>query len=403
MAFVWRAIKELFWFAVAIAIVAGGWFGFQYLGANRTVVEAAPIERNIPLVATTKLLPVEGSIPIEASGFITASRLLDIATEAGGRIVELHPAIEARGTFSEGEVLFRLDDRSAKANVAQIEANIESITAQLDLVTTQLERARTLRERGIVPQDQLDQLASREQELEASIRNLRAGLEAAEVALANTIVRAPFHGRVLSKGAELGEVIAQGTSVAEIYSDTELEVAVNIRENEAALIADLFTLPKASAFVETSFAGNSYRWAASLVRVERQIDPTTRTLSITLGLDDPNAGIPMDTDNEAAIPALINAFVTIGIEAEAQPSVFSLDVNAVRNNGELWIVDDGRLRKYPVTVLHRAGGLAYLQADGISPDADIVTSALSAPADGMEVSVLPKQDAASLPAAGSGG
>lgn len=403
MAFVWRAIKELFWLAVAVAIVAGGWFGFQYLGANRTVVEAAPIERNIPLVATAKLLPVEESIPIEASGFITASRLLDIATEAGGRIVELHPAIDARGTFSEGDILFRLDDRNAKANVAQIEANIESVTAQLDLVTMQLERARTLRERGIVPQDQLDQLSSQEQELQASIRNLQAGLEAAEVALANTIFRAPFHGRVLSKSAELGAVIAQGTSVAQVYSDTELEVDVNIREGEAALIADLFTEPKASAFVETSFAGTRYRWEASLVRVERQIDPATRKLSVTVGLNDPGAGIPMDSDQDAAIPALINAFVTVGIEADAKAPVFSLDVNAVRNDSELWIVDDGYLRKYPVTVLHRAGGLAYLQADGIPPDADIVISALTAPADGMEVSVLPEQDAASLPADGSGG
>ncbi|MEM1288148.1 MAG: efflux RND transporter periplasmic adaptor subunit [Pseudomonadota bacterium] len=403
MAFVWRAIKEVFWLAVAVAIIAGGFVGFQYLGANRTVVEAAPVERTIPSVETTRLARVERGVPIDASGFIAASRLLDIAAQTGGRITELHPAIDERGTFSEGDVLFRLDDRNAKASIAQITASIESTVAQLDLVTTQLERAQTLRDRGIIPQDQLDQSTTREQELQANLRNLEAGLEAAEIALANTVVTAPFDGRVLAKQAELGAVIAQGAPVAQIYSDSELEVTVNIREAEAALIADLFGDPKATAFIEKSFAGGVYRWDASIIRVERQIDPTTRTLAVTLGLEEPSDGKPIEGPGSAVIPALINAYVTVGIEAQPEVAVFALDGNAVRNDREVWIVKDDALHRQPVRLLHRAGGVAYLTAEGLDPDADIIASALSAPTDGMDVSVISSADNPDLTSSASGG
>ncbi|MGR3466565.1 MAG: hypothetical protein ACU0CI_01690, partial [Shimia sp.] len=60
----WIAIRELFWIGLAVAIVAGGVFGFRYLSENREVVEAAPIERPITLVETQPLTLHEGPLPI---------------------------------------------------------------------------------------------------------------------------------------------------------------------------------------------------------------------------------------------------------------------------------------------------------------------------------------------------
>ncbi|MEM6384138.1 MAG: efflux RND transporter periplasmic adaptor subunit [Pseudomonadota bacterium] len=381
----WRAIKEVFWLAVAVAIVAGGWFGFQFLAENRTVVEAAPIERSVPTVEAAPLQAANG-IPIAADGFISASRLLDIAGETGGRIVELHPAIDARGAFEKGDILFRLDDRNARANLAQVVATIESSTAQLNLVITQLERAYELRDGGIIAQDQLDQLLSREQELEASLRSLYANREAAEIALANTVVEAPFDGRVLSKQAELGAVIAQGAPVAQIYSADALEVTVDIREREAALIANLFSNPTARASVETEFAGQDYQWSAQIARVDRQIDAQTRTLSVTLALDDPAAGKPASGGAGPALPALINAFVSVEIQADVPDDTFVVDVTAVRNDEAVWILDGGSLRVEPITVLHRAGDKAFITGPNLAATAMLVTSPLSSVSDGMTVS-----------------
>ncbi|MBV6657382.1 MAG: efflux RND transporter periplasmic adaptor subunit [Devosiaceae bacterium] len=384
MAFIWRAVKEVFWLGIAVAIVAGGWFGFQYLAANRTIVEAAPIEETVPTVDVAVATALEGGIPIRADGFIAAAQLLDMAAETGGRIVELHPAIDARGPFAEGDVLFRLDDRNARASVAQIEANIESTRAQLDLTRTQLERAEALRQRGVIAQDQLDQTVAREQELSALLTSQQANLLSAQVALDSTIVRAPFDGRVLAKNAELGAVIAQGTPVAQIYSSDQLEVTVDIREAEAALLTDLFGTPEASAHVETSFAGERYRWDASIARVERQIDSETRTIRLSLALDDPDAGRPVSAEGDAnEIPALINAFVSVEIMADAPVDAVVVPVTAVRDNREVWLYGEGQLEIVPIRVLQRSSGLAYVVGAGVDTESQLIVSPLSSVSDGM--------------------
>ncbi|MEM9348863.1 MAG: efflux RND transporter periplasmic adaptor subunit [Pseudomonadota bacterium] len=392
MGFVWRAIKELFWLAVAIAVIAGGWFGFQYLGETRTVVEAEPVERSVPIVETAPIQTVESGIPITANGFVAAGRLLDIAAEAGGRIVELHPAIDARGTFQKGDTLFRLDDRSAQASIAQIEATIESTVAQLELVETQLTRAQALRERGVIAQEQLDQAQTSQQELRAALRNLEANLEAVQVASENTVVAAPFDGRVLSKEAELGAVISQGAPVAQIYADDLMEVSVELRESEASLIPGLLTDPQATAYVESDFAGTRYRWDAQIARVDREIDAATRTIGVTLALTNPDQGMPVDGQGAGEVPALINAFVNVTIEALPSERVYAVDVNTVGESGEIWTLEGNVIRAKPVTVLQRSGTFAYIAAEALSSETQLVTTAMSSPLDGMEVAVAASVD-----------
>ena len=68
-------VKEAFWLAVAGGLIFGGWYGFQYLGENRVVTEAAPVERPVALVETVSLDPLDGALPIrgEASCGLCAS------------------------------------------------------------------------------------------------------------------------------------------------------------------------------------------------------------------------------------------------------------------------------------------------------------------------------------------
>lgn len=379
-----RIAGEAFWLIVAVAIVAGGWLGFQALGNNSQVIETNPIEASVPAVQTAAIDLLEGGIPIQANGFIRAAKSLDIAAQTGGRIVELHPAIDERSTFLQGDVLFRLDDRQARASLAQLTANLESSQAQRALVITQLDRTRSLRERGIVSQDQLDQLESQMQEIEASVRSLEASVLAAEESLADTVVTAPFDGRVQDKLAELGAVIGQGAPVAQIYSSSDVEVEVALREDEASLIPGLFSGAQAPGIVEAVFAGKRYRWQADIARVERQIDIQTRTIDVTLSLRNPENGQPVGHSGET-IPALVNGYATVELAAIQNETIFFVPASSVRGENQIWLVEDGRLRITHVDVVHRRGARAYVSADGLSPDSALIISQLAAAIDGMAV------------------
>ena len=392
MKMVLRIFGELVWLVVAIAIIGGGWFGYQYLGANKTVVEAKPIERPVPVVRVANAQPLETGIPISANGFITAARSLDIAAQASGRLTYVHPAIDERGTFKEGDVLFRLDDRQAKASVAQIAANIESARAQRRLTVIQLERAKDLRSKQVIAQDRLDQLETQMQEVDANLASLTANLQSAEVSLSNTVVTAPFDGRVLEKRAEIGAVLAQGAPVAQIYASDSFEVEIAIREDEAVLIADLFSNPSGKAYVESRFAGQTFRWDAVIARAERRIDAQTRTIDLTLALLDPDNG--RSISGETANPALINAFVSTTILARPLDEVFVVQTAALRANNSIWIAQGEVLEIMPVRVLYQDEGIAYIAADTLTTDTPIISSPLAVATNGM--AILVEADTASL-------
>ena len=190
----WNLARDAFWVIVAVALVAGGVLGYQYLGANKAVVEAQPVERPVPLVATEALALFDDPIPIRAEGFIRPFREVDLSAQIAGRIEFLHPAIEQRGRFFEGDVLVRLDNRAQLAQLAQTESNIASTEARLDLTKTRLTRAQQLIDRGVISQEALDELLSQEAELTASLESLAAARRSAQVSLENVEIRAPFNG-----------------------------------------------------------------------------------------------------------------------------------------------------------------------------------------------------------------
>ena len=185
---VWLIAKDVFWVLVSIGLVGGGYLGFQLLGELKEPVVAAPVERTVPLVTAEQLAPFDGPLPIRGEGFFSAFREVDLAAEVAGRIVDLHPAIDNRGTFRTGEVLVRLDDRTARAALERAVSDVQSTAAKLDLNKTQLARSETLLARGVVSQDRVDQLRSQNAELKAALESLRSAQESADIALQNTKV-----------------------------------------------------------------------------------------------------------------------------------------------------------------------------------------------------------------------
>lgn len=379
-------LGDIFWAIAAVAIVWGGFAGFGWLQSLRVPVEPAPIERVVQSVETAPLTPFTDPLPVRGEGFIRADRALGIAAQVNGRIVELHPAIESLGRFAEGDVLFRLDDRAARASIARIEAELASTQARLDLNETQLRRVRTLRERGVASQDRLDQLESASTELRASLASIQANLQSAQVTLEDLTVTAPFAGAVLAQNAEIGSVVSPGQSVAEIYTADALEVVISLTEDEAALIPGLFSGEAAAAQVSARFAGRELVWAAEVSRVDAQLDTGTRTLNVAVRL---LGGLPSVSDRlpSGTPPALLNTYANVMIEGAQPIDVIAVPSSAVRDGGQLWLEEDGRLAMRDAQIVHIDAETAFMQLPSISPTASLIVSSLDRPVHGMPVTV----------------
>ena len=382
-----RVMSEVFWIAVAVALVFGGIVGYRYLGENREVVEAQPVQRPVALVETAQLARLDGPLPIRGEGFVTPLRQLSLSSQVSGRVTEIHPAIVGRGRFSEGEVLVRLNDSAQLAALDQAKANIAATEARLVQNTLDLERTQSLVGSGAATQKQLDDLRSSRDELTANLDGFKAALVSAEIALADRIIQAPFDGAVLSKSVEVGDVVSPGQGLAEIFTEDALEIDVPVRQVDAALIPGLFLSGAASAKVDIPFADYVFRWNASVSRVEQQIDRVTRTLTVTLRLDELENVEGQTVDGQTlasgAPPALINAYATVVIDGIEPENTYRIPSTALRSGRNLWVYDDGALSIAEVEPVHVDGEITYVRAPDLPDDSQVIVSALAAPIPGM--------------------
>ena len=392
--FIGAAIREIFWIAVAVAIIGGGYFGFQYLGENREIVEAEPAARPITLVETAPFSLVDGPLPIRGEGFVEPFRTVALSAPTGGRIVMLHPAVTNRGKFTAGDVLVEIDASTERAQIEQAKASISATEARLDLIATQLNRANSLLASNTISQAAVDDLLGQQEEVRANLEGQKAQLASAEIALENKIVRAPFDGAVQTKEAEIGNVVAGGSPIARIYTDDQMEVSVAIRESDAALIPGLFGGSPATAQVSIQFAGVAQEWRAEVVRVDPSLDPQTRTLTATVALRD-----RATTDAElpsGAPPALINAFAEVVIEGIQPESTYAIPSTALRNGAAVWILRENGLVIHPAALVHVDGETSFVRLADLAENDRLILTSLAAPQPGKALRDIADESRTSL-------
>jgi RND family efflux transporter MFP subunit len=107
----------------------------------------------------------------------------------------------------KGDVLFVIDPRPYQAAVDQAKADLARAQAQLELAVTQLARAETLVESKTVSTATFDERLQERREADAAVQQARAALQAVQLNLGFTKVRAPISGRVSDRRVDVGNLV----------------------------------------------------------------------------------------------------------------------------------------------------------------------------------------------------
>ena len=224
-----RRWRRWLWAAVALALLAAV---LVFSFTRPVAVETATVSLLHPSQTLTLL---------NASGYVVAQRKAAVAAQSTGRLVWL--GVEEGSRVTTGQVLARLEDREAVAALEQARANLAAAQATKGEAEAELRdaersdgRMRTLLAQGFVAQAEADSTLTRlersragVQAATANIAVASAGVRGAEVALDNTRIRAPFDAVVLTKNADLGDIV------------TPLGAAANAK-SAVVSIADLASL-----------------------------------------------------------------------------------------------------------------------------------------------------------------
>ncbi len=237
--------KRWLWLAgIAVALVAGGaWYAAQ------------PHPATVQTTSVVTSYPSQQFVVLNATGYVVPQRKAAIASKATGRLEWLGVAEGSR--VKAGEVIARLDSRdvtaqaqSAEASVLAARAGLEQAKAEERDASSSLKRTQNLIDEGFVSQAALDSAKMRADRATAGTANAQAAIAVAEanarnarVAVDYTLIRAPFDGVIVSKSANVGDMVtpfssavdSKGAVVSMADLDT-LEVEADVSESSLAKI-----------------------------------------------------------------------------------------------------------------------------------------------------------------------
>jgi len=160
----------------------------------------------VDLTSAALTYPSQENAVLTASGYVVAQRKAAVASKGTGRLEYL--GVEEGDKVKKGEEIARLEDHDVLAALDQTKAGLEVSRADMNDAERSLSRTKTLFGSKLASQADLDAAQARYDRVRATIVSSEAAVRAAEVAVENTRIRAPFDGTVLTKDADVGEVVA---------------------------------------------------------------------------------------------------------------------------------------------------------------------------------------------------
>ncbi len=374
--------------------------------------------------------PAVGTVAdsIHYPGTLEASRNTAVVPRVAGEVQE---TFVSEGDHVEaGDKLFRIDDERVQLEMEQARANwraaessfrqaqrggrdeeVESAEAELetaeeDLRTAEedLERMRRLHEAGTIPRTELEsaesEFRSARTQLENARRNLRMlqegaadeELEAAEaqaeaaakqyelavLQLNYTQVTAPVSGRVSRLEVEPGDMAGTGDMAALIVGDDAIKVRIAVPERfyERVSAAE----GQLTAQVRPVAYPNADPFPATVIRVDSDIDPATRTFEVELAVDN---------EDGLLSPGM---YVNSDLVVEEREGALTVPADAVVQRGGrhiVFVVEDEEneiVREVEVERGLQSDGMVEIRS-GLPADAPVVVEGNAFLEDGQEVEV----------------
>jgi RND family efflux transporter MFP subunit len=372
------------WLVAGVLALAALLGGAAYVLQPRTLaVQATPI-------VTT--YAAQQFVVLNASGYVVAQRKAAIASKATGRLEWLGVAEGSR--VKAGEIIARIDNRdvvaqeeSAQASVRVARAAFDQAEAERRDARVQQARAEELFAKGFVSQASVDTAKWRTDRAVAGVANAQAAIAVAEanarnarIAVDFTQIRAPFDGVILSKSANVGDMVTPFSSatdskgaVVTMADMSTLEVEADVAEASLAKIRvgqpceiTLDALP------ETRFRG----------RISRMVPTVDRAKATVM------TKVRFDEIDPRVLPEMSAkvAFLAQEVTPEQETPVTAVHPGALAARGGgtvVFVVRDGVAHEVPVGAGQKIGDLTTITGAVragdkavLAPPADLASGAL---------------------------
>jgi len=199
----------------------------------------------------------------EALGTAKSNEAVDITAKATNRVVALHLR---EGEFvKEGDVLVEFDGTETRANLAAAEALARDTQSQYQR-GKQLFQTKALSESDLV-------------QLEAKMLNSRSAVEAAQARVNDTVIRAPFGGRIGLRNTSVGSLVTPGQVITTLDDVSVIKLDFSVPETFLSVIREGEALDaRSGTYPNAVFRGK-------VASIATRVDPVSRSVMVRALLD----------------------------------------------------------------------------------------------------------------------
>ncbi|CAN7204302.1 efflux RND transporter periplasmic adaptor subunit [Pseudoduganella sp. LjRoot289] len=352
---------------------------------------------DVDTVTVAQAYPSQNYTLLNATGYVVAQRKAALSSKATGRLEWL--GVLEGSKVKKDEVIARLENRDVSAALGQAQANIKVAQANLEQGQAELldaqqayKRAGELLAQKFIAAASYDSALARYNKARAAIAAQRAAIAAAQayaqsaqVALDQTVIRAPFDGVILTKSANVGDNITPFSSAADskgavvtIADMDTLEVEADVSEASIAKIkAEQPAEIQLDAFPELRLAG-------VVSRMVPTVDRSKATLLVKVRFVERDPRVLPDMSAKVA-------FLSQAVPAQDKAAVTAVQPAAIAaREGKtfVFVVENEKVRQVPVTSGRKVGELVELK--GVKPGDKAVLNPDARLQDGQPVSVVKK-------------
>ncbi len=261
----------------------------------------------------------------EALGTAKSNEAVDITAKSTNRVVAVH---FREGQFvKQGAVLIEFDGSEARANLASAEASLRDTQSQY-------QRSRELFQSKALSESDLIQL-------EARMLSSKAAVDAAQARVNDTVIRAPFGGRMGLRIVSVGSLVTPGQVISTLDDTSTIKLDFTMPESYLASVKEGQLVEAQSA----AFLGESFRGRVSSMAT--RVDPVTRSVVVRALIDNRDQKLK---------PGM---FMTVHL-TRSQGNVLMIPEQALMPQGErqyVYVVNDNTASKVQVSIGRRKPGM----------------------------------------------
>jgi len=352
----------------------------------------------IEAVNVTQVYPSQTFTLLNASGYVVAQRKAAVASKATGRLVAL--MVEEGDRVRKGEIIARLENDDviaakdqAAANLNAARHNLEQAKADVQETTITFNRYKELIGQGYVSQAEYDAAEARFKRssaaaasFEAAIKASAAALKGADVSLEYTSIRAPFDAVVLTKNADIGDIVTPlgaaanaKAAVVTIADMDSLQVEVDVSESSLHQVK----IGQPCEILLDAFPDSRFRGVVHMI--VPTADRTKATVLVKIRFIDKDSRILPEMSAKAA-------FLSREVTSDEQKPRTAVNPEAlVTRNGNkaVFLIKENRVVETPVTVGEKLGDMVEVLS-GVKSGDRVALKPLGKMKNGLRIKVAEK-------------